>query len=85
MDIKLIKKNILKIDEFQFKCTIGAKGIKKNKIEGDLCTPKGRYKLKNLFYRDDRGKKFNCVLNTIKIKKIWVGVMTQEVSIIIVS
>ena len=69
MDIKLIKKNILKIDEFQFKCSIGAKGIKKNKIEGDLCTPKGRYKLKNLFYRDDRGKKFNCVLNTIKIKK----------------
>ena len=69
MDIKLIKKNILKIDEFQFKCSIGAKGIKKNKIEGDLCTPKGRYKLKTLFYRDDRKKKFNCVLNTIKIKK----------------
>ena len=69
MDIKLIKKNILKIDEFQFKCSIGAKGIKKNKIEGDLCTPKGRYKLKNLFYRDDGGKKFNCVLNTFKIKK----------------
>ena len=69
MDIKLTKKNILKIDEFQFKCSIGAKGIKKNKTEGDLCTPKGRYKLKNLFYRDDRKRKMYCQLNTIKIKK----------------
>ena len=41
MNIELKKKNILKIDEFQFKCCIGAKGLKKNKIEGDLSTPKG--------------------------------------------
>jgi L,D-peptidoglycan transpeptidase YkuD (ErfK/YbiS/YcfS/YnhG family) len=73
MDIKLTKKNILKIDEFQFKCSIGAKGLKKNKIEGDLSTPKGRYKLNNLFYRNDRKKKINCQLNTIKITKnmVW--------------
>ena len=69
MDINLIKKNTLKIDEFQFKCSIGAKGLKKNKAEGDLCTPKGRYKLKNLFYREDRKKNFDCRLNKIKIKK----------------
>ena len=69
MNIKLIKKNILKIDEFQFKCSVGINGIKKNKNEGDLYTPKGRFKLKNLFYRADRKKNISCKLNTIKIKK----------------
>ena len=69
MDIILKKKNILKIDEFQFKCAIGSKGKKKKKIEGDLSTPKGKYKLINLFYRNDRKKKINCQLNAIKIKK----------------
>ena len=68
MNIELKKKNILKIDEFQFKCCIGAKGLKKNKIEGDLCTPKGKFKLKKLFYRSDRKEKISCKLNTIKIK-----------------
>jgi L,D-peptidoglycan transpeptidase YkuD (ErfK/YbiS/YcfS/YnhG family) len=68
MHIELKKKNILKIDEFQFKCCIGAKGLKKNKIEGDLSTPKGKFKLKKLFYRSDRKEKISCKLNTIKIK-----------------
>ena len=68
MNIELKKKNILKIDEFQFKCCIGAKGLKKNKIEGDLSTPKGKFKLKKLFYRSDRKEKISCKLNTIKIK-----------------
>lgn len=68
MNLKIIKKNILKIDEFQFKCCIGANGLTKNKAEGDLCTPSGRYKLKNFFYRNDRKKEINCRLNTIKIK-----------------
>ena len=68
MNIELKKKNILKIDKFQFKCCIGAKGLKKNKIEGDLSTPKGKFKLKKLFYRSDRKEKISCKLNTIKIK-----------------
>ena len=68
MNINLKRKNILKIDEFQFKCCIGAKGLKKNKIEGDLSTPKGKFKLKKLFYRSDRKEKISCKLNTIKIK-----------------
>ena len=34
-----------------------------------MCTPKGKFKLQNLFYRADRVKKINCELNTIKIKK----------------
>ena len=68
MNLKIKKKNILKIDEFQFKCCIGANGFTKNKVEGDLCTPKGRYKLQNLFYRSDRKKEIYCQLNTIKIK-----------------
>ena len=50
MDLKLIKKSILKIDEFQFKCSIGTKGIKKNKNEGDSCTPIGKYKLKKTYW-----------------------------------
>ena len=68
MNIELKKKNILKVDKFQFKCCIGAKGLKNNKIEGDLSTPKGKFKLKKLFYRSDRKEKISCKFNTIKIK-----------------
>ena len=28
--------------------------LKKNKIEGDLSTPKGKFDLENLYYRNDK-------------------------------
>ena len=67
MKITLKNKYTLKIDDFKFKCCIGKNGLKKNKIEGDKCTPKGIFKLGTLYYRKDRVKK---PITSLKIKKI---------------
>ena len=69
MLINLKNKDTLEFDEFKFKCSIGKKGIKKNKIEGDKCTPKGIFKLGNLYYRKDRVKKPITKLIVKKIEK----------------
>jgi len=70
MKITLKNKYTLKIDDFKFKCCIGKNGSKKNKIEGDKCTPKGTFKLGTLYYRKDRVKKPITNLNIKNIKKI---------------
>ena len=69
MKITLKNKYTLKIDDFKFKCCIGRNGSKKNKIEGDKCTPKGTFKLGNLYYRKDRVKKPITKLIVKKIKR----------------
>ena len=83
MLIRLKNKDTLKIDEFSFKCCIGKKGLKAKKVEGDLATPKGTYLLKKLYYRSDKFKKIETLLPKTKIKKIWVGVMIQDIGYII--
>ena len=67
MKITLKNKYTLKIEDFKFKCCIGKNGLKKNKIEGDQCTPKGTFKLGTLYYRKDRVKK---PITSLKIKNI---------------
>ena len=67
MKITLKNKYTLKIDDFKFKCCIGKNGLKKNKTEGDKCTPKGTFKLGTLYYRKDRVKK---LITNLKIKNI---------------
>ena len=67
MIIKLKNKDKLLYDEFVFKCSIGKKGLKKNKIEGDGSTPVGLFSLGIVYYRPDRIDKPNTKL---KIKKI---------------
>ena len=69
MLIRLKNKDTLKIDEFSFKCCIGKKGLKTEKVEGDLATPKGTYLLKKLYYRSDKFKKIETLIPKIKIKK----------------
>ena len=69
MKITLKNKYTLKIDDFKFKCCIGKNGLKKNKIEGDKCTPKGKFKLGTLYYRKDRVKKPITKLIVKKIEK----------------
>ena len=69
MKITLKNKYTLKIDDFKFKCCIGRNGLKKNKIEGDKCTPKGIFKLGTLYYRKDRVKKLITSLKTKNIKR----------------
>ncbi len=69
MIIKLKNKDTLNIGKFKLKCCIGKNGIVKNKLEGDLCTPNGKFKLGNLYWRNDRVKKPQTKLFCKKIKK----------------
>ncbi len=68
MIINLKNKDTLIVDDFKFKCSIGLKGTKKNKVEGDKATPKGFFSIQNLYYRPDRVPKPKFHL---KIKKIY--------------
>ena len=69
MILKLINKDTLIIDEFKFKCCIGKKGLKNNKIEGDKGTPKGKFELGTLYWRKDRINKIETSLNKKIIRK----------------
>ena len=67
MTIFLKNKHTLLVDDFKFRCCIGKNGKTKNKIEGDYKTPKGIFKIENLYYRNDRIKKPSTKLNCIQI------------------
>ena len=69
MIIFVKNKHTLQIDEFKFNCCIGKKGSTRNKKEGDKKTPKGTFKIENLYFREDRIKKPLTLLKCIKIKK----------------
>ena len=69
MTIILKNKATLLFDEFIFRCTIGKKGLVKNKVEGDKKTPIGKFTLGNLLYRKDRNPKPTTKLKCIPIKK----------------
>ena len=69
MPILVKNKHTLQINEFTFKCCIGKKGSTKDKKEGDKKTPKGTFKIGNLYFRKDRIKKPSTLLKCIKIKK----------------
>ena len=69
MIIHVKNKNTLIIDDFQFRCCIGQKGITSFKIEGDFSTPRGLFSLKKLYFRKDRVGIPNCRINKKIIKK----------------
>ena len=69
MLLKLKNKEYLIIDEFKFKCSIGKKGLKLKKKEGDNCTPRGVFKIGKVYYRPDRIKKLDTILKTKAITK----------------
>ena len=69
MTILVKNKHTLQIDDFKFRCSIGKKGFTKNKKEGYKKTPKGVFKIENLYYRKDRKQKPSTLLNCIEIKK----------------
>ena len=56
MTILVKNKHTLQIDEFKFRCCIGKNGSTKKKKEGDKKTPKGTFKIENLYFRKDRKK-----------------------------
>ena len=70
MIIRLKKKGTLICDDFQFRCSIGKNGLKKNKMEGDNCTPVGTFSLGPVYFRSDRIDKPDTKLKTFKIDKL---------------
>ena len=69
MTIFVKNKHTLQIDEFKFRCCIGKKGATKSKREGDKKTPKGVFKIENLYFRNDRKEKPSTSLKCIEIKE----------------
>ena len=69
MTILVKNKHTLQIDEFKFRCCIGKRGSTKNKKEGDEKTPKGKFKIENLYFRKDRNNKPSTLLKCVEIKK----------------
>jgi len=68
MTIIVINKETLICDEFRFRCSTGKNGITKNKIEGDKKTPKGIFKIGNLYYRKDKYQKLDTKIKCFPIK-----------------
>ncbi len=64
-----LKNKLLYFYNYKIKCSIGKRGLTRKKREGDLKTPKGKFKFKFLLYRKDRIKKIHCKLKTKKINK----------------
>ena len=64
----LINKKYLTFNNYKAKCSIGKRGIGLKKKEGDLITPKGKYKIKYILYRKDRIK-IQSKIKKIVIKK----------------
>ena len=69
MIIHIKNKDTLIVNEFQFKCCVGKKGIRKNKTEGDFYTPSGKFKIGKLYWRPDREELPKTKLICKKIKK----------------
>ena len=65
----LINKKYLVYKDYKAKCSIGKRGIGYKKKEGDLITPKGRYRIKYILYRKDRIKRIQTKIKKIIIKK----------------
>ena len=63
------KTGYLNYKNFKFRCALGKNGIRKKIKEGDGITPKGIYKIKTVYYRQDRIKKLSTSINSKKIKK----------------
>ena len=65
----LIKKKILVYNNYKVKCAIGKRGIGVKKREGDLITPKGSFKIKEILYRADKIKNLKSKLQKKIINK----------------
>lgn len=68
MHIYINKKNLI-YKNYKAKCALGKRGIGYKKKEGDLITPKGKYKIKYVLFRKDRVKKIQSKIKKIEIKK----------------
>ena len=64
-----IKNNFISFGNYKAKCALGKRGISIKKKEGDLITPKGTFKIKEIFYRKDRVKSLISRLKKTVIRK----------------
>ena len=69
MIIYVKNKDTLIVGGFRLKCSIGKNGLNSKKKEGDYTTPKGLFKLKKLYFREDRVGKMKCKIKKKVIKK----------------
>ena len=65
----ILKNKKIIFGKYKLKCAIGKRGISKNKSEGDKKTPKGTFKIENLYFRNDRKEKPLTLLKCVKIKE----------------
>jgi L,D-peptidoglycan transpeptidase YkuD (ErfK/YbiS/YcfS/YnhG family) len=65
----LIKNKKFFINNYKVKCAIGKRGIGAKKKEGDLITPKGKFKIKYILYRKDRISNLKSKIKKLSIKK----------------
>jgi len=79
MIIFIKNKHTLQLDEFEFRCCVGNKGLTHQKKEGDQKTPKGIFKIGKLF----ENLKLN--LSALRLTKIMDGVMTLMIKKIIIN
>jgi L,D-peptidoglycan transpeptidase YkuD (ErfK/YbiS/YcfS/YnhG family) len=63
------KSGYLKFNKQKFKCALGKGGVGKKRAEGDNITPKGNYKIIDIYYRKDRIKKITSKIKLLKINK----------------
>ena len=66
--VQTSKKNIAQVffKEKKFECFVGKNGIGKKTREGDFITPKGSFKMKKIYFREER---INLVQSGIPSKK----------------
>ena len=65
----IIKNKKLVINDYKVKCAIGKRGIGTKQKEGDLITPKGKFKVNYILYRKDRIRNLKSKIKIIPIKK----------------
>ena len=63
MNIK-VKSNYLIYNDIKYQCSIGRGGFTNQKKEGDGCTPRGTFKITDVFYRNDRLKTIKTNIKT---------------------
>ena len=64
-----INNKFISYNNYKAKCAVGKRGISIKKKEGDFITPKGTFKIREIFYRKDRVQSLITRLKKTVIKK----------------
>jgi L,D-peptidoglycan transpeptidase YkuD (ErfK/YbiS/YcfS/YnhG family) len=65
----IIKNKKLFVNKYKVKCAVGKRGIGTKRREGDLITPRGKFKIKSILYRKDRIFNFKSKIKKLPIQK----------------